>query len=146
MENNKGVGFKMDVLERLKSCKKIDKAIHCLQRKLKELDNSYYPKTIGFDQKVSTSKYNGAESRLINILNDKEDVINQIITLNEERLSVLDLIDNLSDYEEWIVITRLFFLCEPIEVICKELRLSKTQLYRVRKKAIERLEAEVKNS
>lgn len=129
----------MDVLERLKSCKKIDKSIHCLQRKLKELDNSYYPKTIGFDQKVSTSRYNGAESRLINILNDKEDVINQILALNYERLDVIELVDRLSDHMEWLVITRLYILNEQVAIICKELDISKAQLYRIKNKAIENL-------
>ena len=75
-----------------------------------------------------------------------DDVIDQIIALTEEKLAVLDLINNLSDYKEWIAITKLYVLCEPVEIICKELRLSKTQLYKVRKKAIERLEAEVNNT
>ena len=55
-----------------------------------------------------------------------DDVIDQIIGLIEERIAVLDLISELS---------------EDVSNICKDLRLSKFQLYRVRKKAIENLEA-----
>lgn len=52
---------KEEIVERLKKLKKIDKAIIILQRKLKELDNNYYSKSIGLDQKISTSKVNTSE-------------------------------------------------------------------------------------
>lgn len=66
--------------------------------------------------------------------------------MTEEKLAVLELIDHLSDYKEWLAITKIYVLSEDVTNICKDLRLSKSQLYRVRKKAIERLEAEVNNS
>ncbi len=135
-----------DIVKRLKNYKKIEKAIISLQRKLNELENSCYPKTMSFEQRVKTSKINNTEKRLIDNIKKKDDIIDQIIALTEEKLAVLDLINNLSDYKEWIAITKLYVLCEPVEIICKELRLSKTQLYKVRKKAIERLEAEVNNT
>lgn len=135
-----------DIVKRLKNYKKIEKATISLQRKLNELDNSYYPKSANFEQRVTTSKVNTTENRLISIIQKKEEVIDQIIALTEEKLAVLDLIDNLSDYKEWIAITKFYVLCEPVEIICKELRLSKTQLYKVKIKAIEYLEAEVNNS
>ena len=135
-----------DIVKRLKNYKKIEKAIISLQRKLNELENNYYPKSVSFEQRVTTSKVNNTEKKLINNIKKKDDIIDQIIALTEEKLAVLDLINNLSDYKEWIVITKLYVLCEPVEIICKELRLSKTQLYKVRKKAIERLEAEVNNT
>ena len=135
-----------DIVKRLKNYKKIEKAIISLQRKLNELENSCYPKTMSFEQRVKTSKINNTEKRLIDNIKKKDDIIDQIIALTEEKLAVLDLINNLSDYKEWIAITKLYVLCEPVEIICKELRLSKTQLYKVRKKAIERLEAGVNNT
>ncbi len=135
-----------DIVKRLKNYKKIEKATISLQRKLNELDNSYYPKSANFEQRVTTSKVNTTENRLISIIQKKEEVIDQIIALTEEKLAVLDLIDNLSDYKEWLAITKFYVLCEPVEIICRDLRLSKTQLYRVKKQAIERLEAEVNNS
>ena len=135
-----------DIVKRLKNYKKIEKAIISLQRKLSVLENSCYPKSVSFEQRVKTSKVNNTEKKLIDNIKKKDDVIDQIIALTEEKLAVLDLINNLSDYEEWLTITKIYVLCEPVEIICRDLRLSKTQLYRVRKKAIERLEAEVNNS
>lgn len=135
-----------DIVKRLKNFKKIEKAIISLQRKLNELDNSYYSKSVNFEQRVATSKVNTTENRLISIIQKKDTIIHEIITLNDEKLAVLDLINNLSDCKEWLTITKIYVLCEPVEIICRDLRLSKTQLYRVRKKAIERLEAEVNNS
>lgn len=135
-----------DIVKRLKNFKKIEKAIISLQRKLNELDNSYYSKSVNFEQRVTTSKVNTTENRLISIIQKKDTIIHEIITLTEEKLAVLDLINNLSECEEWLAITKIYVLCEPVEIICRDLRFSKTQLYRVRKKAIERLEAEVNNS
>jgi holliday junction DNA helicase motor protein len=71
-----------------------------------------------------------------------DDVIDRIIALIEERIAVLDLINNLSNDEEWLAITKIYVLSEDVANICKDLRLSKSQLYRVRKKAIERLKTE----
>lgn len=130
-----------DIVKRLKNYKKIEKAISSLQNRLKELENSCYPKTVSFEQRVTTSKVNTTENRLISIIQKKDTIIHEIVTLNDEKLAVLDLINNLSDDEEWLAITKIYVLSEDAENISKDLRLSKSQLYRVRKKAIERLEA-----
>ncbi|WP_195183435.1 hypothetical protein [Streptococcus infantis] len=135
-----------DIVKRLKNYKKIEKAIISLQRKLNELGNSCYPKSVSFEQRVKTSKVNNTEKKLIDNIKKKDDVIDQIIALTEEKLAVLELIDHLSDYKEWLAITKFYVLCEPVEIICKELRVSKTQLYKVKNKAIEHLEAEVNNT
>ena len=135
-----------DVVKRIKNFKKIEKAIISLQRKLRALENSCYPKSVSFEQRVKTSKVNNTEKKLIDNIKKKDDIIDQIIALTEEKLAVLDLIDYLDDFVEWLTITKIYVLCEPVEIICRDLRLSKTQLYRVRKKAIERLEAEVNNT
>jgi holliday junction DNA helicase motor protein len=135
-----------DIVKRLKNYKKIEKAIISLQRKLSALENSCYPKSMSFEQRVTTSKVNTTENRLVNIIQKKDTIIHEIITLTEEKLAVLDLINNLSDCKEWLTITKIYVLCEPVEIICRDLKLSKSQVYKVRKKAIERLEAEVNNS
>ena len=135
-----------DIVKRLKNFKKIEKAIISLQRKLNELDNSYYSKSVNFEQRVTTSKVNTTENKLISIIQKKDTIIHEIMTLTDEKLAVLDLIDYLDDFVEWLTITKIFVLFEPVEIICRDLRLSKTQLYKVRKKAIERLEAEVNNT
>ena len=129
-----------DVVKRIKNFKKIEKAIISLQRKLRALENSCYPKSVSFEQRVKTSKVNNTEKKLIDNIKKKDDIIDQIIALTEEKLAVLDLINNLSDDEEWLAITKIYVLSEDVANICKDLRLSKSQLYRVRKKAIERLE------
>lgn len=132
---------KEEIVKRLKNYKKIEKAIISLQRKLNELDNSYYPKSANLEQRITTSKVNTTENRLVNIIQKKDTIIHEIIALTEEKLAVLDLINYLDDFVEWLTITKIYVLCEPVEIICRDLKLSKTQLYRVRKKAIERLEA-----
>ena len=135
-----------DIVKRLKNYKKIGKAIISLQRKLSVLENSCYPKSVSFEQRVKTSKVNNTEKKLIDNIKKKDDVIDQIIALTEEKLAVLELVDHQRDYKEWLTITKIYVLCEPVEIICKELRVSKTQLYKVKNKAIEHLEAEVNNS
>lgn len=130
-----------DIVKRLKNYKKIEKAIISLQRKLNELDNSYYLKSANFEQRVTTSKVNTTENKLISIIQKKDTIIHEIMTLNDEKLAVLDLINNLSECEEWLAITKIYVLSEDVTNICKDLRLSKAQLYRVRKQSIERLEA-----
>ena len=129
------------IAERLKNYKKIEKATISLQRKLNELENSCYPKTVSFEQRVTTSKVNNTEKRLIDNIKKKDDIIDQIVALTEERLAVLDLINKLSEDKEWLAITKLYVLNQDVSIVCKDLRLSKSQLYRVRKKALENLEA-----
>lgn len=60
-----------DIVKRLKNYKKIEKAVISLQRKLNELDNSYYSKSANFEQRVTTSKVNTTENRLISIIQKK---------------------------------------------------------------------------
>lgn len=137
---------KEEIVERLKNLKKIDKAIIILQRKLKELDNNYNHTSGSFEQKVSSSKVNTTEKKLINTLKKKDDIIDQIVTLTEEKFSVTDLINKLEEPEEWLALRMIYLHGYGAAEICKELKVSKTTLYRARDRAIERLEAEVNNS
>ena len=126
---------KDEIVERLKNLKKIDKAIIILQRKLKELENSCYPKSVSFEQRVKTSKVNNTEKRLIDNIKKKDDIIDQIVALTEERLAVLDLINKLSEDEEWLAITKLYVLSEDVSIICKDLRLSKNSAIQSQKES-----------
>lgn len=137
---------KEEIVERLKNLKKIDRAIIILQRKLKELDNNYNHASVSFEQKVSSSKVNTTEKKLINTLKKKDDIIDQIVTLTEEKFSVTDLINKLEEPEEWLALRMIYFHGYGAAEICKELKVSKATLYRARDRAIERLEAEVNNS
>lgn len=132
--------------KKLKNCKKSDMIIKKLQLKLDSLNHGLLAGSNQTDIRVTTSKTNTTENKLLETLQQKDEVIEQLNALVNERIEVMDLIDHLSDSEEWLAITKLYVLCEPVEIICRDLRLSKTQLYRVRKQAIERLEAEVNNS
>lgn len=132
--------------KKLKNCKKSDMIIKKLQLKLDSLNHGLLAGSNQTDTRVTTSKTNTTENKLLETLQQKDEVIEQLNALVNERIEVMDLIDHLSDSEEWLAITKLYVLCEPVEIICRDLRLSKTQLYRVRKQAIERLEAEVNNS
>lgn len=132
--------------KKLKNCKKSDMIIKKLQLKLDSLNHGLLAGSNQTDTRVTTSKTNTTENKLLETLQQKDEVIEQLNALVNERIEVMDLIDHLSDSEEWLAITKLYVLCEPVEIICRDLRLSKTQLYRVGKQAIERLEAEVNNS
>ena len=132
--------------KKLKNCKKSNMIIKKLQLKLDSLNHGLLAGSNQTDTRVTTSKTNTTENKLLETLQQKDEVIEQLNALVNERIEVMDLIDHLSDSEEWLAITKLYVLCEPVEIICRDLRLSKTQLYRVRKQAIERLEAEVNNS
>ena len=137
---------KDEIVERLKNLKKIDKATIILQRKLKELDNNY-PHTSGsFEQKVSSSKVNTTEKKLINTLKKKDDIIDQIATLTEEKFATTDLINKLEEPEEWLALRMLYLHGYAVAEVCKEMKVSKATLYRARDRTIEHLEAEVNNS
>lgn len=132
--------------KKLKNCKKLDMLIKKLQLKLVILDQGLLVGSNQIGTRVTTSKINTIENKILKTIQLKDEIIEQLTTLVKERLEVMDLIDHLSDYEEWLTITKLYFLSEDVSIVCKDLRLSKTQLYKVRKKAIERLGAEVNNS
>ena len=135
-----------EIEEQLKRVKKGNDLIQRLQLKYQSLESGLLTGSNQFQTRVTTSKTNTTENKLLETLQQKDEVIEQLNALVNERIEVMDLIDHLSDSEEWLAITKLYVLCEPVEIICRDLRLSKTQLYRVRKQAIERLEAEVNNS
>lgn len=137
---------KEEIVKRLKSLKKIDKAIIILQRKLKELDNSYYPKSANFEQRVTTSKVNTTENRLISIIQKKDTIIHEIMTLTEEKFATTDLINKLEEPVEWLALRMLYLHGYAVAEVCKEMKVSKATLYRARDRAVERLEAEVNDS
>ena len=75
----------------------------------------------------------------------KDEVIEQLNAIVNERIEVIDLIDQLDEIEEWLVLTMLYVNNLPLAQVCKELKISKVNVYRIRKQALENL-ARVKNT
>ena len=95
---------------------------------------------------IFSSKVNTTEKKLINTLKKKDDIIDQIATLTEEKFTTTDLINKLEEPEEWLALRMLYLHGYAVAEVCKEMKVSKATLYRARDRAVEHLEAEVNNS
>jgi len=89
--------------------------------------------------RVQTSRVNTAENNLISVLKLKEDTLQRIERLTEERMEISRLIDKLANPLERSVL-RLFYL-NVLDAwqVAEEIGVSTTSVYRVRQKAIENL-------
>ena len=91
------------------------------------------------DTRVQTSRVNTAENNLISVLKLKEDTLQRIERLTEERMEISRLIDKLVNPLERSVL-RLFYLNNlDAWQVAEEIGVSTTSVYRVRQKAIENL-------
>ena len=89
--------------------------------------------------RVQTSRVNTAENNLISVLKLKEDTIQRIERLTEERMAISELIDKLANPLERSVL-RFFYLNDlDIWGVAEEIGKSKASIYRVKKAAIEHL-------
>lgn len=89
--------------------------------------------------RVQTSRVNTAENNLINVLKLKEDTLQRIERLTEERMEISGLIDKLANPLERSVL-RLFYLNDlDIWGVAEEIGKSKASIYRAKKAAIEHL-------
>ena len=95
---------------------------------------------------IFSSKVNTTEKKLINTLKKKDDIIDQIATLTEEKFTTTDLINKLEEPEEWLALRMLYLHGYAVAEVFKEMKVSKATLYRARDRAVEHLEAEVNNS
>lgn len=128
-----------EIEEQLKRVKKGNDLIQRLQLKYQSLESGLLAGTTQFQTRVTTSKTNTAEKKLLETLQLKDEVIEQLNALVNECLEVMDLIDQLDEIEEWLVLTMLYVNNLPLAQICREIKISKVNVYRIRKQALEHL-------
>lgn len=134
-----------EIEEQLKRIRKGNELIQRLQLKYQSLDNGLLSGSNQFTTRVSTSKTNNAENKLIETLELRDKIVEQIQAIMDERFEVLNMINQLDDVVENLVLVMLYVNNLPMAQVCKELDFSKVQIYRIRKKAIENL-AKVENA
>ncbi|HHK2113788.1 TPA: DUF1492 domain-containing protein [Streptococcus pneumoniae] len=127
------------VKETLEGVKWINKEIEGLYLELAALESGIIKKQELSNTRVQTSRVNTAENNLISVLKLKEDTLQRIERLTEERMAISELIDKLANPLERSVL-RLFYL-NVLEAwqVAEEIDRSKTTVYRIKQEAIEHL-------
>ena len=125
--------------EKLEGIKWINKEIKDLYLELEALEGGIIKKPILSYSRVQTSRENKGENNLISVLKLKEDILQRIERLTEERIAISRLIDKLDNPLERSVL-RLFYL-NVLDAwqVAEEIGKSKSLVYRVRQEAIEHL-------
>ncbi len=127
------------VKEKLEGVKWINKEIKGLYLELEALECGIIKKPTLSHSRVQTSRENKTENNLISVLKLKEDTIQRIERLTEERMAISRLIDKLANPLERSVL-RLFYLNDLVALeVAEEIGKSKTSIYRVKQEAIEHL-------
>ena len=127
------------VKEKLEGVKWINKEIKGLYLELEALEGGIIQKPTLSHSRVQTSRENKTEDNLISVLKLKEDILQRIERLTEERMAISGLIDKLDNPLERSVL-RLFYLNDLVVLeVAEELGKSKTSIYQARKEAIEHL-------
>ena len=127
------------VKEKLEGVKWINKEIEGLYLELAALESGIIKKQELSTTRVQTSRVNTAENNLISVLKLKEDTLQRIERLTEERMEISRLIDKLANPFERSVL-RLFYLnILDAWQIAEKIDKSKTTVYRVKQEAIEHL-------
>ena len=106
---------------------------------LEALEGGIIKKPTLSHSRLHTSRENQTENNLISVLKLKEDTLQRIERLTEERMAISRIIDKLDNPFERSVL-RLFYL-NALDVwgVTEELGKSKTSIYQARKEAIEHL-------
>ena len=131
------------VKEKLEGVKWINKEIKGLYLELEALEGGIIQKPTLSHSRVQTSRENKTENNLISVLKLKEDTLQRIERLTEERMEISRLIDKLANPLERSVL-RLFYLnILDAWQVAEEIGVSTASVYRVRQKAIENLVAVV---
>ena len=127
------------IKEKLEGVKWISKEIKGLYLELEALEGGIIKKPTLSHSRVQTSR----ENNLISVLKLKEDILQRIERLTEERMETSRLIDKLANPLERSVL-RLFYLNDLVALeVAEEIGKSTTSVYRVKQEAIEHL-AEVR--
>ena len=127
------------VKEKLEGVKWINKEIKGLYLELEALEGGIIEKSKLSHSRGQTSRENKTENNLISVLKLKEDTLQRIERLTEERMEISRLIDKLVNPLERSVL-RLFYL-NVLDAwqVAEEIDKSKTTVYRVKQEAIENL-------
>ena len=128
-----------EIEEKLKRVKKGSALIQKLQFKYQSLESGLLVGSNQFKQRVTMSKSNNAENKLLDTLELRDKIVEQIQAIMNERLEAMDMINQLEEIEEWLVLVMIYFNNLPMVEICNDLNFSKVHIYRIRKNAIERL-------
>ncbi|VMR98686.1 phage protein [Streptococcus pneumoniae] len=127
------------VKETLEGVKWINKEIEGLYLELAALESGIIKKQELSNTRVQTSRVNTAENNFISVLKLKEDTLQRIERLTEERMEISGLIDKLANPLERSVL-RFFYLNDLVaSEVAEEISVSTASVYRVRQKAIEHL-------
>jgi phage protein len=128
-----------EVKTKLEGVKWINKEIKGLYLELEALEGGIIKKPTLSHSRVQTSRENKTENNLISVLKLKEDTLQRIERLTEERMEISRLIDKLANPLERSVL-RLFYLNDlDIWGVAEEIGKSKTSIYQAKKAAIEHL-------
>ena len=128
-----------EVKTKLEGVKWINKEIKGLYLELEALEGGIIKKPTLSHSRVQTSRENKTENNLISVLKLKEDTLQRIERLTEERMAISGLIDKLDNPLERSVL-RLFYLNDlDAWEVAEEIGKSKSSIYRVRQEAIEHL-------
>ena len=127
------------VKEKLEGVKWISKEIKGLYLELEALEGGIIKKPTLSHSRVQTSRENKTEDNLISVLKLKEDTLQRIERLTEERMEISRLIDKLANPFERSVL-RLFYLNDlDAWEVAEEIGKSKSSIYCVRREAIENI-------
>ena len=127
------------VKEKLEGVKWINKEIEGLYLELAALESGIIKKQELSTTRVQISRVNTAENNLISVLKLKEDTLQRIERLTEERMEISRLIDKLANPLERSVL-RLFYLNDlDVWGVAEEIGKSKASIYRAKKAAIENI-------
>ena len=127
------------VKEKLEGVKWINKEIEGLYLELGALESGIIQKPTLSHSRVQTSRENKTENNLISALKLKEDTLQRIERLTEERMEISRLIDKLANPLERSVL-RFFYLNNLVaSEVAEEIGKSTTSVYRVKQEAIEHL-------
>ena len=128
-----------EVKTKLEGVKWINKEIKGLYLELEALEGGIIEKPTLSHSRVQASRENKTENNLISVLKLKEDTLQRIERLTEERMEISRLIDKLVNPLERSVL-RLFYLNNlDAWQVAEEIDKSKTTVYRVKQEAIEHL-------
>jgi len=128
-----------EVKLKLEGVKWINKEIKGLYLELETLESGIIKKPTLSHSRVQTSRENKAENNLISVLKLKEDTLQRIERLTEERMAISELIDKLANPLERSVL-RFFYLNDLVaSEVAEEIGKSDVTVYRIKQAAIKDL-------